>query len=175
MGWIKIIGSLAKILSNRPRKSFTRKMCCHQNSNFFSLVCFLQECRTSSHCIFKIMNHQRISKYFLILLSGLARYSQEHKLKIIFEILQVLFEKVPVFYSDWPNSWIWRILGHVRDIFCKCHLHNASKEVFLPKHFLNSMHRFKSATLPELKNCQNNKMRKCLFFDGSLLWSYSVS
>ena len=41
------------------------------------------------------------------------------------------------------------------DIFCKWHFHNASKEVFQPKKFLNFMHPFKSAILAELKNCQN--------------------
>ena len=47
----------------------------------------------------------------LILLSSLARYSQEPRLKRIFEILWVLFEKISVFYSDWPKSRIWRTLG----------------------------------------------------------------
>ena len=77
----------------------------------------------------------------------------------IFEILWVLFEKTSVFYSDWPKSWIWWTLGHVRIIFCKCHLHNPSKEVFWTKIFLNSMHGFKSTILPKLKNCQNEPMQ----------------
>ena len=47
------------------------------------------------------------NEHFLILLSSLARYSQEPKLKRIFEILWVLFEEISVFYSDWPKSWIW--------------------------------------------------------------------
>ena len=41
------------------------------------------------------------------------------------------------------------------DIFCKCHLHNTSKEVFWPFFFSNFIHRFKSVILPDLKNCQN--------------------
>ena len=53
------------------------------------------------------------------------------------------------------KSWIWWTLGYVMDIFCKWHFHNASKEVFRPKNFLNFMHQFKSAILAELKNCQN--------------------
>ena len=89
------------------------------------------------------------------MLSSLARNSQEPKLKRIFEILWVLFEKISVVYSDWPKSWIWRTLGHVTNIFWKCHLCNTSKEVFQPNFFLNSMYGFKSAILPELKNCQN--------------------
>ena len=40
------------------------------------------------------------------------------------------------------------------DFFCRCHLHNASKEIFLSKFFLNFMHWFKSAILKKLKNCQ---------------------
>jgi hypothetical protein len=39
------------------------------------------------------------------LLSSLSRNSQETKLKIIFEILWVLFEKISVFYSYLPKSW----------------------------------------------------------------------
>ena len=54
-----------------------------------------------------------------------------------------------------PKSWIWWTLGHVRNIFCKCHLHNTSKKVFQPQKNLNSIHGFKSAILPVLKNCQN--------------------
>ena len=89
------------------------------------------------------------------MLSNLARNSQEPKLKRIFEILWVLFEKISVFYSDWPKSWIWRTLGHVRNIFCKCYLHKASKEVFWPNFFLNSMHGFKSAILAIFQFWQN--------------------
>ena len=41
------------------------------------------------------------------------------------------------------------------NIFSKWHFHNASKEVFWQKIFLNFMHGFKSAILAECKNCQN--------------------
>ena len=70
------------------------------------------------------------NKRFLTLLSSLARYSQKPRLKRIFEIMWVHSEKISVPYSDWPKSWIWRTVGHVRDIFCKCHLHNASNRFF---------------------------------------------
>ena len=93
--------------------------------------------------------------HLLILLSRLASDSQEPKLKRIFEILWVLLEKISVFYSDWPKSWIWQTLGHVRNIFSKCHLYNASKEVFWPKEFLNFMHRYKSAILAIFQFWQN--------------------
>ena len=92
-------------------------------------------------------NEPSKNKHFLILLSRVTRYSQEPGLKRIFEILWVLFEEISSFYSDWPKFWIWQTLGHVRDIFCNCHLHNASKEVFWPNKCLNSMRRFKSAIL----------------------------
>ena len=85
-------------------------------------------------------NEPSKNKHFPILLSSLARYLQEPKLERIFEISWVLFEKISIFYSDWPKSWIWRI-------FCRCHLHKASKEVFWPNEFLNFMHSFKSAIL----------------------------
>ena len=89
------------------------------------------------------------------MLSSLARNSQEPKLKRIFEIPWVLFEKSLSLYFDWPKSWIWRTLEKVMNIFCKWHFHNASKEVFWPKKFLNFMHRFKSAILAIFSFCQN--------------------
>ena len=90
-------------------------------------------------------NEQSNNRHFLILLSSLARNSREHKLKRIFEIPWVLFEKSLSLYFDWPKSWIWRTLEKVMNIFCKWHFHNASKKVFWPKIFLKFMHGFKSA------------------------------
>ena len=90
-------------------------------------------------------NEPSKNKHFLIWFSSLARNSQEPKLKRIFEILWVLFEKISVFYSEVTKSWIWWTLGHVRNIFCQCHLHNTSKKVFRSKIFLNSIYGFKSA------------------------------
>ena len=78
-------------------------------------------------------NEPSKNKHFLILLSSLARNSQEPKLKRIFEIPWVLFEKSLSLYFDWPKSWIWRTLEKVMNIFCKWHFHNASKEVFWQK------------------------------------------
>ena len=86
------------------------------------------------------------------MLSSLARTSQEPKLRRIFEILWVLFEKISVFYSKWPKSWIWRNLGQVVNIFSYSHFHNPSKECFWSKIFLIFMHRFKSAILAKLIN-----------------------
>jgi hypothetical protein len=45
----------------------------------------------------------------------------------------------------------WDMLGI---FFVNVFLKKNSKEVFRPKKNLNSMHGFKSAILPELKNCQ---------------------
>jgi hypothetical protein len=100
-------------------------------------------------------NEPSKNEHFLILLSSLARNSQEPKLKRIFEIPWVLFEKSLSLYFDWSKSWIWWTLEKVMNIFCKWHFHNASKEVFWPKKVLNFMYRFKSAILAEWKNCQN--------------------
>ena len=100
-------------------------------------------------------NEPSKNKHFLILLSSLARNSQEPKLKTIFEIPWVLFEKSLSLYFDWPKSWIWRTLEKVMNIFCKWHFYYASKEVFWQKIVLNFMHGFKSAILAECKNCQN--------------------
>ena len=73
------------------------------------------------------------NKHFLILLSSLARNSQEPKLKRILEILWVLIEKSLNLVFDWPKSWIWQTTEKVMDIFCKWHFHNASIEVFWQK------------------------------------------
>ena len=81
------------------------------------------------------------------MLSSLTRNSQEPKLKRSFGIRWVLFEKSLSLYFDWHKSWIWRTLEKVMNIFCKWHFHNASKEVFWQKFFLNFMHGFKSAIL----------------------------
>ena len=45
------------------------------------------------------------------------------------------------------------------NIFSKWHFHNALKEVFWPKEFLNFMQGFKSAVLAEWKNCQNGTFK----------------
>ena len=110
------------------------------------------------------------------MLSSLARNSQEPKLKRIFEILWVLFEKISVFQNEVPKSWIWWILEHVRNIFCKYHFHNTSKEVFQPKKILNSTHGFKSAILAKLKNCQNGTFEPMheiqnFFWPKAFFWS----
>ena len=51
------------------------------------------------------------------------------------------------FYNNEPSKnkhFLILLSKNVRDIFCRCHLHNASKEVFQPKIFLNCKHGFKS-------------------------------
>ena len=64
-------------------------------------------------------------------------------------------EKIPFLYFFLHKSWIWQTLGHVTKKFSYPHFHKASKECFWSKKFLNFMHRFKSAILTKLKNCQN--------------------
>ena len=76
-------------------------------------------------------------------------------MKRIFEIPWVLFEKSANLYFDWPKSWIWRTLEQVTNNFSKWLFHNASKEVFWSKNFLNFMHGFKSAILAIFPFCQN--------------------
>ena len=62
-------------------------------------------------------------------------------------------------YVCQPNSlhksWIWRTLGQVVKKFSYCHFHNALKECFWSKIFLNFMPRFKSAILAIFQFCQN--------------------
>ena len=91
------------------------------------------------------MNHQRINT-FLILPSGLARYSQKPKLKRSFEILWVLLIKSqfstltdlnPVFGRPWDMLGIF----FVNFIFIA--LQKKSSSIF----FLNSMLGFKSTIL----------------------------
>jgi len=59
------------------------------------------------HTLYFYNNEPSRNKLFPILLSSLARNSQEPKLKRIFEILGVLFEKISVSHSEVPKSWIW--------------------------------------------------------------------
>ena len=62
-------------------------------------------------------NEPSKNKHFLNLFSIPAMCSQKPKLKRIFEILWVLFEKISVFYSYWPkSSWEERIF-HFSNIF----------------------------------------------------------
>ena len=61
-------------------------------------------------------------------------------------------EKIPLLYFFLHKSWIWQTLGHVTKKFSYHHFHNASKECFWPKNFLNFMHGFKSAILAKMKN-----------------------
>ena len=80
------------------------------------------------------------------------------------------------FSTVWSISWILQTLGHVKNIFCKCHLHNASKEVFQPKFFLNSMHEFKSAILTIFQFWQNGTFELMLgiqnfFWPKDFFWS----
>ena len=56
-----------------------------------------------------------------------------------------------------------------------CHFHNASKECFWPKKILNFIHRFKSAILAKLKNCQNGTFEPVheiqkFFWPKSFFW-----
>ena len=64
-------------------------------------------------------------------------------------------EKIPFLYFFLHKSWIWQTLGHVTKKISYCHFHNASKECFLQKKFLNFMHGFKSAILAIFQFWQN--------------------
>ena len=85
-------------------------------------------------------------------------------------------EKSLTLYFDWPKSWIWPTLEQVMDIFCTWHFHNASKEDFWPKTFLNFMHRFKSAILAIFNFCQNGTFEPVheiqkFFWPKAFFWS----
>ena len=109
-------------------------------------------------------------RYFLILLSSIARYSQEPWLKRIFEILWVLFEKIPVFYFYRPKSWILRTLGHVRNIFLNFIFIMLQRKSFGQKKF------WIPRTGSKLSFCQNWKIAKlallnpCMEFKKSHEW-----
>ena len=60
-------------------------------------------------------------------------------------------------FFNWPKSWIWRTLRHGSDIFCKCHQHNASKELNL-----------KGISAPNL----HSRVTKFLRSRWTLRWSY---
>ncbi len=153
-----------------------------KSKNFLKLNFLKSKIYCSLYTLYFYNNEPSKNKHFLILLSSLARNSQEPKLKRIFEILWVLFEKISVFQNEVPKSWIWWILEHVRNIFCKYHFHNTSKEVFQPKKFLNSMYGFKSAILAIFQFWQNGTfepMHGIQFFFGwktsfEVLWKWHL-
>ena len=93
-----------------------------------------------SHCIFTIMNHQRISTFWFC--TSVLLSIHRNKLKRIFEILWVLFEKISVFYSEldlYPGfGWPWGMLGI---FFVNVIFKTLQKKSFGQK----------SAILPELK------------------------
>ena len=60
----------------------------------------------------------------------------------------------PLFVLFLHKSWIWWTLGHDTKKNSYFHFHNASKEYFWSKNFLNFMHRFKIATLAIFHFCQ---------------------
>ena len=70
-----------------------------------------------------------------------------------------------------------------RDIFCKCHVQNTSKEVFRTKKVFNSMYRFKSAILAIFQFWQNGTFElmhgiqiifdKKTFFESRMMVSQS--
>ena len=85
-------------------------------------------------------------------------------------------EKIPFLYFFLHKSLIWQTLGHVTKKFSYRHFHNASKECFWPKNFLNFMHRFKSAILAIFQFCQNGTFEPVheiqnFFWPKAFFWS----
>ena len=75
--------------------------------------------------------------------------------------------KNPEFSSFFHKIVINSLLGHVRNIFCKCHLHNASKKVFWPKKF------WIPCSGPKVPFCQNWKKNWPKDFCEAI-WSWHV-
>ena len=65
-------------------------------------------------------------------------------------------EKIPFLHFFLHKFWILQTLGHVTKKISYRHFHNASKECFWPKNFLNFMHGFKSAILAVFIMLQKN-------------------
>ena len=85
-------------------------------------------------------------------------------------------EKIPFLYFFLHKSWIWQTLGHVTKKNSYRHFHNASKECFWPKKFLNFMHGFKSAILAIFHFCQNGTFEPVheiqnFFWPKAFFWS----
>ena len=100
-------------------------------------------------------NEPSTNKHFLISLSRPTRYSQDPNWKEFLTSCESFLRFFLFFSLTGLDPGFGLTLGQFSVVFCKCYFHNTSKKVFWPKKYLNSMHRFKSATLPELKNCQN--------------------
>ena len=137
-----------------------------------------------SHTLHFDNNEPSKNKHFLILLSSLARYSQEPRLKRIFEILNWKIAKMALLNpcmefkiyfgqtTSFQALWRWHLqkisltypkfldLGqseYKTEIFSK-RTHKISKIIF----------KLGSCEYLELARLES-KIRKCLFFDGSLL------
>ena len=88
------------------RKAFTSYLDGKKPSTNTTMAKFVINCpETVYRTLYFYNNEPSKNKHFLILLSSLARNSQEPKLKRIFEIPWVLFEKSLSLYFDWPKSW----------------------------------------------------------------------
>ena len=106
-----------------------------------------------------------MNNHVLILLSSLARYSQEPKLKKE-EILWVLVEKISVCYSDWPKSWILWTLRYVRNmflivIFITLQKSPSAKKIWIPCLGLK---------LPKFNSGKMVLLKLCMKFKNNFVW-----
>ena len=72
---------------------------------------------------------------FPILLSNDDNMLGEHKGREKNIVYGRLFWKIHILYFDRGKTWIWRTLGHARNIFTKWHFHNAWIDNFFVKNF----------------------------------------
>ena len=120
------------------------------------------------------MSHTCKNLIPMVVTRAMANSSKNHALLICFH--HWTSEKIPFLYFFLHKSWIWQTLGHVTKNISWRHFHNASKECFWPKIFLNFMHGFKSAILAKMKNCQNGTFEPVheiqnFFWPKAFFWS----
>ena len=127
------------------------------NSVFCHSIRYLKQWESTPYTLSFYNNEPSKNKHFLILLSSPARNSQEPKLKRIFEIPWVLFEKSLSLYFDWPKSWIWLTLEKVMNVFCRWHFTMPQKKSFSKKKF--GFH-------ARVQKCHFGKIEKFKFFFG---------
>ena len=98
---------------------------------------------------------QQKNQPLLIYCSRPLRDSQEPKTRKNFQFSRWLFQKIPFLYISCTNPGFGRPWGMLLIFFLIGIFIMLQKNTFGQKKISNFMHRFKSAILEKLKNCQN--------------------
>ena len=107
-----------------------------------------------AHWLYRFLEGKKTSRFYFSV-PGLWGIHLNLKQKKNFNFREGFFRKSPFYIFSCINPGFGGPWVMIRKKNSYRHFHNASKEYFWPKKILNFMHRFKSAILEKLKNCQN--------------------